>query len=460
MNRAAPFLTLGYLLALNMPVNAEQGTLESVAAPAGSIAPRVRASVSPRVVTVGEPINLTITVLVPTWFSRPSVYPSFELPNTIVRLPDDSTYPGGERVDGNTWSSILRDYRIYPMLAANYRISNRSMKVTYAHPQTRTPVEAQIPLPEVSFQAVVPPGAESLEPFLAGRDLILRRRIEGLQETLNTGDAVTLHYSAQLEGMPVLFLPPMLTDWRIENASAYLGEPVLEETQQQSLTSESSLVSKRSEKLTLVFDSAGTVILPELALRWWNTQNHQIEKATVPGMTFQVAALPNDNKGGQNTGLVWFREHALRLASALLIMSVLLVSYMPLRKRLAALRVRLAAGREKRHRSEAYAFQQLRKALAKADSKQSHRALLFWLQRLTGNTRVSAFAEEFGSPQLCQALAGFTSYLYDDNRQKLSSVELARREKFLSQALSLARRRYLAAQRLSTQRVLSNLNPR
>ena len=60
--------------------------------------PVVRVSVAPEVVRVGEAAELTITVLVPTWFPKPPVYPSFELPNAMTQLPADSSYPTSERV--------------------------------------------------------------------------------------------------------------------------------------------------------------------------------------------------------------------------------------------------------------------------------------------------------------------------------------------------------------------------
>ena len=55
--------------------------------------PIVRVSVTPETVSVGESAELRVTVLVPTWFPRPPVYPAFELANAITRLPADSSYP-------------------------------------------------------------------------------------------------------------------------------------------------------------------------------------------------------------------------------------------------------------------------------------------------------------------------------------------------------------------------------
>ena len=52
--------------------------------------PVVRVQVKPESVIVGEAAELTVTVLVPTWFTRPVIYPQFELANAMTRLPSDS----------------------------------------------------------------------------------------------------------------------------------------------------------------------------------------------------------------------------------------------------------------------------------------------------------------------------------------------------------------------------------
>ena len=96
--------------------------------------PIVRATVSPETVNVGESAELTVTILVPTWFTRPSTYPSFELANAITRLPADSSYNIRERIGNESWSGIVRTYEIYPLLGATYRLSGLSIEVTYANP--------------------------------------------------------------------------------------------------------------------------------------------------------------------------------------------------------------------------------------------------------------------------------------------------------------------------------------
>ena len=172
--------------------------------------PIVRVAVEPTVTPVGEPLDLTVTVLVPTWFPGPPVYPSFELANAVTRLPPDSSYPTSERVGGETWSGIVRTYRVYPLLGATYRLSGQTMRVTYADPDTRQPVTQDVAVPEIEFRGEVPAGAASLDPYLAGRELTLTREVEGELDSVEVGDAIALHTVLELDGLPSIFLPPLV----------------------------------------------------------------------------------------------------------------------------------------------------------------------------------------------------------------------------------------------------------
>jgi len=45
--------------------------------------PIVRVDLDPDTVAVGQSARMRVTVLVPTWFPQPPVYPDFELANAI-----------------------------------------------------------------------------------------------------------------------------------------------------------------------------------------------------------------------------------------------------------------------------------------------------------------------------------------------------------------------------------------
>jgi len=180
--------------------------------------PIVRLSVTPEDVAVGESAQMQVTVLVPTWFSEPPVYPSFELANSIVRLPPDSSYPTSERVGRETWSGIVRNYRVYPLISGRFRLGGQGVRVSYANPGS-APIAVDVPLPEATLSATVPQGAEELDPYLAGRSLMLTRDVEGDLDDLEAAGelpmrSVQAHLHAHVVHLPCALTFPRQASWR------------------------------------------------------------------------------------------------------------------------------------------------------------------------------------------------------------------------------------------------------
>ena len=170
--------------------------------------PVVTAEITPQEIGVGESAQLRVTVLVPTWFPTPPVFPSFELSNAITRLPPDSSFPTSQRVGGNTWSGIVRNYQVYPLIGASYRLSDQAITVTYANPGS-DPIIVDVAVPDIIFRGVVPDGAEDIDPYIAGSNFTIRREVDGELDSLGTGDAIVVRYVAELEGLPAMFIPPL-----------------------------------------------------------------------------------------------------------------------------------------------------------------------------------------------------------------------------------------------------------
>ena len=330
--------------------------------------PVVRVTIEPETVAVGEPLSLTITVLVPTWFPSPSVYPSFEVAGAVTRLPPDSSYPGRGEVDGESWSGIVRQYRIYPLVGATYRLSGLTMQVTYADPDSLKPVTVEIAVPQIEFRGEVPPGAAGLDPYLAGRKLTLIREIEGVFDGLEVGDAIVLRTVAELDGLPSIFLPPLIAPHELDGVSIYADEPVFEDDD----------LARRMERQTLVFDAGGEFIVPGATFEWWNTETEAIERATIEPLSFTVTGAGVE--AGSETELASERPNRRALWTVLVgVGAVIFIMWrlQPARR----INTILERWKEKRRQSETYAFGRLRQALRSKDSREVYRALLHWRER-------------------------------------------------------------------------------
>lgn len=411
---------------------------------ADSTQPIVRAEVTPAEVMVGESIRLRITVLVPTWFTKASVYPSFELANTITRLPPDSSFNASERIGGETWTGIVRDYRINPQIAARYEISGKSVRVTYADPNTRQPTPVDVPVPAVSFTASVPAGAEALTPFLTGTAGSIERQVDGDLDNLKLGDAIVVTVTAKLQGMPVMFLPELSPPLTAPGVESYPQEPVLRDGD----------VAERTEQITYVFNGGGEFALPALSLRWWDQEAQAVAEAAAPEQRFTVAGAPAaaaPTRAAAEPVLPWWVYVAGVLAAAALLYGLVLV-LRPLYRLTAQY---LDTRRTQTLASEGYAFRQLQDAIRNNDKQGFQRWLDEWLDRLDASPSLAELSATSGQP-LQEHILEMHRAQYGKQSDGSSA---ALTPNVLGPLVAKARQGYLAARRQTNAQTLAPLNP-
>lgn len=395
--------------------------------------PVVRVEVSPPEVTLGESAEVRITVLVPTWFPKPPVFPSLELANAITRLPPNSSNPTSERVGRETWSGIVRNYRVYPLSAASYRLSDLTMTVTYANPGA-DPVVAEAAVPEIVVRGIVPPGAEDLDPYVAGISLTMTREVDGDIENLAAGDALVVRNIAELEGLPAIFLPPLGELPESPGISTYADEPIIEDGD----------VARRSEQFTLVFESGGEFSLPEVTLDWWNLNENSIERASLPAIAFTVAGPSLTPAGEQSQPLRWQAV----LGAALVVVVLLAVALRYGRRFRQWQRKRSNLAKE----SEEYAFKQLRRSEGTGDARAFYVSMSAWAGRLQPGLGARQFAVQSGDSDLLQQTDRLTRSLYTSEQQDVDLTEILK-------MLVSARHRFFAARQRHNRHSIPWLNP-
>ncbi len=372
--------------------------------------PIVRVVVEPGVVQVGETVNVQIMVLSPTWFPKPPAYPGFELPNLISRLPPNSSYPISERVNGETWSGIVRNYQMFPLLGATFILAGEVIGVTYADPETSRPVKATVVVPTIEFSAVVPPGAESLNPYIAGKSFTLTREIEGDPAKLEVGDALVLRYKAELEGMPAIFLPPIARqlEQRLKNSdgvSVYPNEPKIEEEQ-----TATRKTATRTEVITLVFEKGGNFVVPELWFDWWNSSSNTLERASVPELRLSVRGPASTSTANEpeSSAIPWRLIFGFGLA--LLVGPVLWRSA-------AVLRNGFSQYRAARRLSEPHAYRCLIREIRNKNAKPAHQWLCVWVNRLSPDVDVYQFVSLYGDDGLAKQIERLGREIYGEDSE-------------------------------------------
>ncbi len=397
--------------------------------------PTVEVKLSDTAISIGEPLDLEITVLGPTWFPQAPEFPSFELPNAVVRLPPNSSRGISQRKDQALWSGVTRTYQIYPLTSGRFRLDGQQVRVVYADPG-RSSIKTELTIPSIEFEAIVAPGAEDLSPYVAGRSLTIERIIDSDTDALAAGDGLVVRYVAELDGLLSLFLPPLVSPKQAPGLSVYANQPVLTD----------DAIARRSETLTYVFNAGGTFTLPPATLRWWNTKTGSIELATVAPLTLTVAEPPF-SAGGVGQTVTQINRWIL-VVTALPVALVLWMLY-----RLASAIGACWHQRRSRYRaSERFAFNALQQALNSGDVKAANHALLRWLDRLQPVMCSQQFAERFGDEQLRKQITDLRRSAY---AQAQEPVDLHQ----LTPSLRKARHSYHQAPRALAHTSLPPLNP-
>jgi len=408
-----------------------------IAGPAGADAtqkPIVRLEITPDTITVGESATLRVTVLVPTWQPQPPVFPDFEVPNAITQLPPDSSHPMSERIGRDTWSGIVRNYRVTPLIPATFSLGGESIRVTWAEPGAANHV-LDVPVPDASLAATVPQGAAGIDPYLAGTRFELERTLEGDTASLTAGDALVIHYRAVLSGMPALFIPPIAPALTGALATAYPKEPVLRDGD----------AAERLEAVTLVLNHGGTLTLPGRTFDWWNRAEGRVEQVSLEPVTVTVAGPAPDTAPESTTGTN--RRLPIALSAVTLVLLLGLWRWLP------RYRTHRRAARAAYEASEAHAFRQLTRA---DTAGEIYRAAIDWLERLDPALDLQGFAAGFGDPSLRDALGQLSAQLYGGgNGGDGGQTEV----RHLMSEFRRARRRYLAQATAASGHALAPLNP-
>lgn len=268
--------------------------------------PKVSVDFEDEPVIVGQPFILRLKVLVPTFMPQPPVFPTFETPGLIIKLPSRSTSPISEKIDGASWAGVSRTYRIYPTTEGKITLPIQDVVITYKDPDSSEELRHVEPSPEISFTATIPDDARELNPMILADGLQITQEWEAPEGQLAVGDAVVRRLKAQITGTSALFVPDLLDTNPVtmtpemqpdtpqdpdapETAkfATYPQEPTLNESFDRGILS-----GTRTLQATYIAQTGGQAEAPEIILSWYNLKTNAIETITLPGRPFDVAPPP------------------------------------------------------------------------------------------------------------------------------------------------------------------------
>ncbi|WP_428926142.1 hypothetical protein [Marinibacterium sp. SX1] len=363
-------------------------------------APRVTAELSAEETIVGQPLMLRVKVLVPSFMPSPPVFPDFEVPGLLIRLPERASSPTSETIGGESWSGVQRSYRLYPLVPGPVTLPGGDLQVTYSTGGASDAETTAVPLPPITFTATLPDGARDLSPLILASGFTLEETVE-IPEDLAVGGAVTRVVTASIAGTTPILIPPLTGAETPPGLRAYPDEPRVSDREERGVLS-----GERVERVVFLPELAGSASLPAIAFDWYNIETGKIERAELPEHAFDVAPGPEPARLPPDP-----RQLALIVAlvtAALALLEAVRRFGLPLARRWLATQV------ARWRASEHHAHHQVTRALARRDLTALNRALAVWQPQLEAMADPALLAP--GRARLDAALARIGAARYGPNR--------------------------------------------
>jgi len=204
----------------------------------------------------------------------------------IERIDEDKTYD--TILDGKSWMVIERNYAIYPQTSGTITITPVSFmgQVTrnlYGYdpfgPSPRTLIRRSV---EVALDVRPVPAAFTGTHWLPAKNLTIAEQWSVDPANLKVGEPVTRTLILNAIGLTSSQIPEMPA-WPLSDLKYYPDQPALSDER-----SDTGNVGTRSEKAAIIPNRAGSYVLPEISIPWWNTSTDKLEYAVVPERTLHV----------------------------------------------------------------------------------------------------------------------------------------------------------------------------
>ncbi len=141
----------------------------------------------------------------------------------------------------------------------------------------------------VSINVLPKPDSFSADTWLPARGLTLEETWSTPPEQLHVGESATRTIRIQGEGLQGAQLPPILFA-PIDGLKFYPDQPQISEQE-----TANGLLGIRQDSAAVVPTRAGTYLIPQIRIPWWDTQTEQVRYAVLPEREISVAEAAPGN---------------------------------------------------------------------------------------------------------------------------------------------------------------------
>lgn len=238
---------------------------------------------APALLVPGQPVRVAVTYWTDSWFNPPPEWPDFAVKNgELLSTPLPSQLVTRKK-NGITWSGIRLERQAAAWEQGTLRLPAVDVTVASA---SQGPVTVH--LPALERRVKWPAGITQADHFLPASRLTMTQDIRqyhaGKASALRVGDVIDRIVTVDaLDALPAQ-IPPLL--YAIAGRETQRLTPINTPLQgdRGDVTG-----TRRVERLRYLPTQSGTLVLPPVKLRWWNTASQQWQVAELAGETLRVA---------------------------------------------------------------------------------------------------------------------------------------------------------------------------
>jgi hypothetical protein len=340
-------------------------------------------------VYVGEPVQITVSVFTPTWFTKGVDIGNIKVNGAFsVYFRSLST---SRKINGQTYAGVQLFYNVFPFEEQDIVIPALSFEVETPAVGGYKGIRRKVQTKETVIRnKPIPPDIDPGQWFVSG-GMTVRENWKGNLNSVKVGDVLERTITRNANNTVAELIPPVIWD-SIASVSLYPIRPIVNTNK-----GKLAISATRTDGVKYLFEEEGDIILPDIEFSWWNPSQNKYLKRTIKGRTISVK--PNPDLGILRTikdSLAVKQEvlnaeedekeaktyFGLPLKQFLILLAVLcIVVYLLIRYLLKARKV-LIRKREEYRASESYAF---RRFLSVANSEEPGKtisALYGWIGHL------------------------------------------------------------------------------
>lgn len=243
-----------------------------------------REIVAPKNVAPGQPVTVAVTYWTDSWFNPPPEWPEFKIQNGVLLNTPIPNQLITRQKNGISWSGIRLERQAMAWDQSTLRLPAVDLTLTSSG---QPPVTVHL---DALKQTVVwPQGVEQPDRFLPARQLTLTQSINqfhaGNDKMLRAGDAVERVLTVKAQDVVPAQIPRLLYTIPGDSSQKLAPENTFAKDGRGNIEG-----AIRIERLRYLPTEEGTLTLPPVRLRWWDTAHQQWQLAEVPGQTLKVAS--------------------------------------------------------------------------------------------------------------------------------------------------------------------------